>query len=175
MKKMTVAWIILLISMIVASAWDKTAWIKDSIHFILDPTAGALLNLNLTIGMLLVVFILSLIITLVQKYTTDQAALKELREEQKKLQKDMKEARNDPQKMTELNKKNMELFPKQFKLGMGSIAYTAIPFVLFFRWFSDYFLAIGSPKFFGFLGWFWFYFIFSLIFSMILKKYMKVA
>jgi uncharacterized membrane protein (DUF106 family) len=175
MKKMTFAWIILLISMIIASAWDKTAWIKNGIHFILDPTAGAVLNWNLTIGMLFIVFILSLIITVIQKYTTDQKALKELKEEQKKLQKEMKEARNDPQKMTDLNKRNMEMMPKQFKLGMGSIAYTAIPFVLFFRWFNDYFVALGSPKFFGFLGWFWFYFIFSLIFSMILKKYMKVA
>jgi len=175
MKKMTIAWIVLLVSMIIASAWDKYSWIKNSIHFILDPTAGTLLNWELTIGMILIVFILSLIITIVQKYTTDQKALKELKEEQKKLQEEMKAAKNDPQKMTEINKKNMELFPRQFKLGMGSIAYTAIPFVLFFRWFSDYFVSIGSPKFFGFLGWFWFYFIFSLIFSMILKKYMKVA
>ncbi len=172
---MTIAWVVLLISMLIASAWDKTAWIKDGIHFLLDPTAGALLDWQLTIGMIIIVFILSLIITIVQKYTSDQVALKELRDEQKKLQKEMKEARNDPAKMAELNKKNMELFPKQFKLGMGSIAYTAIPFVLFFRWFNDYFTAIGTPKFFGFIGWFWFYFIFSLIFSMILKKQMKVA
>jgi len=175
MKKMTIAWIALLVSMIIASAWDKTPWIKDSIHFVLDPTAGALINWNLTIGMLLIIFLLALLVTIVQKYTTDQKALKELKEEQKKLQKEMKEAKNDPQKMAEINKKNMALMPKQFKLSMGSMAYTAIPFILLFRWFGDYFTAIGNPKILGFIGWFWFYLIFSIIFGMIIKKQMKVA
>jgi hypothetical protein len=77
--------------------------------------------------------------------------------------------------MAEYNKKNMEMIPQQFKLNMGSWAYTMIPFVLFFRWFSDYFLVLGNPKFFGFMGWFWFYLISSIIFSSILRKKLDVA
>jgi uncharacterized membrane protein (DUF106 family) len=125
--------------------------------------------------MLAVVFIITLITTIIQKYATDQKALREIKEEQKKLQGKMNEFKNNPEKLMQLQKEQFAMMPKQMKLSMRGIAYTGIPFILFFRWFNDYFLALGSPKFFGFLGWFWFYFIFSLIFSMILKKYMKVA
>ena len=177
MKKSTIGWIVLGLSMVIAYGWDnpKMEGIKKGIHWIFDPTAGALPNWEMTIGMVLIVLILSIIITLIQKHTTDQVALKALKVEQKALQKEMKEAKSDPKKMTELQKKNMELIPKQFKLSMGSIAYTAIPFVLLFRWFSDYFLLAGNPKFFGFIGWFWFYLILSVIFSGIIKKKMDVA
>ena len=70
--------------------------------------------------------------------------------------------------------------PKQMKLSMRTIIYTGIPFVLLFRWFSDYFLSLsevtGEPvRFFGFMGWFIFYLIGTVVFSSILKKYMKVV
>jgi len=177
MKKSTIGWIVLGLSMIIAYGWEnpKMEVIKKGIHWVLDPTAGALLNWEMTLGMIIIVFILSLVITLIQKYTTDQDALKEIKKEQKALQKEMREAKNDPKKMGELQKKNMELIPKQFKLSMGSLAYTAIPFVLLFRWFGDYFILAGNPKFFGFMGWFWFYFLFSVIFSIIVKKRFDIA
>ena len=69
----------------------------------------------------------------------------------------------------------MSMMGTQMKLSMRTIVYTGIPFVLFFRWFEDFFLTIGSPKFFGFLGWFWFYFLAILLFSAILKKKMDVV
>jgi len=87
----------------------------------------------------------------------------------------MKKFKNDPGKMLELNKKQMEFIPKTFDLTMKPIIYTAIPFVLFFRWFSDYFsISFVGFKFFGFLSWFWFYLIFSIIFSTIFRKAFKV-
>ena len=177
MKKSTIGWIALGLSMIIAYSWDsaKMSSIKKGIHWLLDPTAGALLNWELTVGMLIIIFILSLVMTLIQKYTTDQVELKKIKIEQKALQKEMKASRQDPKKTAELQKKNMAMIPKQFKLSMGSIAYTAIPFVLFFRWFDDFFTAMSNPKFFGFLGWFWFYLIAYMIFSSIIKKKLDVA
>jgi len=176
-KKSTIGWIALGISMIIAYSWEsaRMQWVKNAIHFLLDPSAGALISWHLEIGMLIIIFILSLIMTLIQKYTTDQVELKKIKVEQKALQKEMKEAKDDPKKMAELQKKNMEMIPKQFKLSMGSIAYTAIPFVLFFRWFDDFFKALGSTKFFGFMGWFLFYLISYMIFSSIIKKKLDVA
>lgn len=172
--------IVMIASLAIASLWDKVPAIKNAIHYVLDPTAGALLDWNLTIGMLLIILVLNFIITLVQKYATDQEELKKLKAEQKVVQKEMKEHKNNPQKMMELQKKQMKFIPQQFKLSMGSIIYTAIPLILLFRWFYDYFGAIevatGMPvRFFGFLGWFLFYLIFSIAFSSILKKIMKVA
>ena len=108
--------------------------------------------------------------TFVQKYTTDQKELKSIKKLQKELQKKQKEHKEDPKKSMEIQKEMMSLMPKQMKLGMRTIVYTGIPFVLFFRWFHDFFTSVGDPKFFGFIGWFWFYMIFTMIFSSILKK-----
>lgn len=165
----------LVISMLIAIFWQQLTFLKTFVHNLLDPSAGALINWNLTAGMLILVFILTLITTLIQKYTTDQESLKELRKEQKAVQEEMKKNRDNPQKMMELQKKSFESIPKTLKLSMGSFIYTAIPFLLFFRWFIDFFDSIGNPKFFGFLGWFLFYFIFSFIFSSILRKILKVV
>jgi len=173
--------LITVVSLLMAVSWDKITFIKNAVHAALDPSAGALLNWNLTAGMLLVVFFITLITTLIQKYATDQKALKELKHEQKILQEEMKKFRDNPAKITELSKKQMEFIPRTFKLTSRTILFTGIPFILFFRWFYDFFNALTAanngiaPVFFGFLPWFWFYLIFTLIISSILRKYMKVV
>lgn len=167
--------IFMLISLVLAGLWDKIPAIKNSIHYVLDPTAGALLSWNLNLGMLIVVFIITAITTIVQKYATDQKTLKEMRKEQKEIQNQMKEFKNHPEKMMELQKKQFAMMPKQMKLSMRAIIYTGIPFILFFRWFQDYFLAVGSPKFWLGLGWFLFYLIFAMVFSSILRKWWDVV
>jgi uncharacterized membrane protein (DUF106 family) len=167
--------LITILSLAMAVYWDKVPFMKDTVHAALDPSAGALLSWNLTIGMLLVTFIITLITTLIQKYATDQKALKELRAEKKILQEEMKKFKDNPEKISELSKKQMEFIPRTFKLTSRTVLFTGIPFLLFFRWFYDFFALIGQPKFFGFLPWFWFYLISTLIFSSILRKYMKVV
>ncbi len=167
--------LVTIVSLAVAIYWDKVPFMKNAVHSALDPTAGWFLKLDLTLGMLFVVFLITLITTLIQKYATDQKALKELRAEQKILQEEMKKYRDNPAKISELSKKQMEFIPKTFKLTSRTVLYTGIPFILFFRWFYDFFASIGQPKFFGFLPWFWFYLIFTLVFSSILRKVMKVV
>lgn len=167
--------VFMLITMVIAFNWDKWAWLKNGIHAALDPSAGALLNWNLTIGMFILVLILSIVTTILQKYTTNQEELKKIQKEQKEIQKQMQEFKNHPEKVMHLQKQQMSLMPKQMKLGMRAIIYTGIPFVLLFRWFQDYFTLMGNPKFFGFLSWFWFYLIFTLIFSSIIKKKFDIA
>jgi len=166
---------IMLISLAIAGFWNSVPVIKDTVHAILDPSAGVLLNWNLTLGMLILVFVISVITTIVQKYATDQETLRELKKEQKILQEEMKKYKDHPEKLMELQKKQFEFIPKTMKLSMRAIVFTGIPFILFFRWFMDFFTAIGDPKFFGFLSWFWFYLIFSIIFSSILRKIFKVV
>jgi uncharacterized membrane protein (DUF106 family) len=166
--------IMMLAAFVIAGLWDAVPAIKNSIHYVLDPTLGVLLNWNLDIGMLIIIFFISLITTLVQKYATDQKALAEMKKEQKDLQEEMKVNRENPQKMMELQKKSFEFLPKTMKLSFRAVTFTAIPFLLFFKWFMDYFATV-SHKFFGFMGWFWFYFVFAMIFSSILKKVLKVV
>lgn len=168
--------IFMIISMILAGMWDKISAIKNSIHYVLDPSAGVLLSWNLNIGMLIIVLIITILTTIVQKYATDQKTLKELKGETKEIQKQMKEFKNQPEKMMELQKKQMAMMPKQMKLSMRSIIYTGIPFILFFRWFQDYFSALpeGTKFWLGF-SWFWFYLISAMIFSSILRKWWNVV
>lgn len=167
--------LIMIISIAMAIYWDEIPFIKSTVHSVLDPTAGELLKLNLTFGMIVIVLGITLMTTLVQKYATDQKALKELKKEQKILQEEMKKYKEHPEKMSELSKKQLSFIPKTFKLTSRTMLFTGIPFILFFRWFYDTFAAMGEPVFFGFLPWFWFYFIFMMVFSGVLRKVLKVV
>jgi uncharacterized membrane protein (DUF106 family) len=167
--------IVMIISLLIAFFWDSFSFIKNTVHAILNPTAGALLNLNLTWGMIAIVFVISLIMTLIQKYATDQETLKALRKEQKALQEETKKYREHPEKIMELQKKQLEFIPKTLKLSMRPIMFTGVPLILFFRWFMDFFSAAGDPRFFGFLNWFWFYLLGSIILSSVLRKVLKVV
>ena len=164
------------LAMVLAGLWDKIPAIKNSIHYVFDPSAGALLNWNLNIGMLIIVLIITALTTVIQKYATDQKTLKELKAEQKELQKQMKEFKNHPEKLMELQKRQFAMMPKQMKLSMRAVIYTGIPFILFFRWFNDYFSVLPEgTKFWLGLGWFWFYLISAIIFGSILRKWWDVV
>jgi uncharacterized membrane protein (DUF106 family) len=167
--------LIMLLSLVIAFYWPRATWISGTIHAILDPTLGSLLNWNLTGGMFVIIIIIALITALVQKYATDQKTIKELKARQKEINKKSREFRHDPKKMMEIQKELMPISMKMMKLSMRPIIFTGIPFILTFRWFMDYFTTIGNPKFFGFLSWFWFYLIFVLVFGMILRKILKVV
>ena len=167
--------IVMLVSLAIASLWEPVPIIKNTVHAILNPSAGALLSWNLTGGFLILILIVSFLTVIIQKYTTDQDTLKEIRKEQKILQEEMKKYRDNPQKMMELNKKSMEFIPKTMKLTTRSIAYTAIPLILLFRWFMDIFVELGNPKFFNFFSWFWFYLISFMVLSSVIKKILKVV
>ena len=177
MKSMTLLLIVMIISFVVAGLWNSVPVIKETVHLVLDPTAGSLLNWNIMIGMFAIIILINLIMTLVQKYGTDQETLRQMKKEQKELQEEMKKYKNDPEKLMEFNKKQMENMPRMFEITMKPLVYTIIPFILFFRWFSDYFSseALLEFKFFGILNWFWFYLIFSIIFSSIWRKILKVV
>ena len=70
--------IVMLVSLLIAGLWTKVPWIRETISMGLDPTLGVMLNWNILIGMFVIVFVLSVIMTLAQKYLTDQKKLKEL-------------------------------------------------------------------------------------------------
>jgi uncharacterized membrane protein (DUF106 family) len=164
---------VMLISMIVAGAWNSVPVIKDSVHAVLNPSLGRLMDFNVSLGMIIVTAIITLGITLVQKYTTDQETLKALKDEQKIMQQEMKKYKEHPSKLMEMQKKQLEAIPKTFELTLRPLIFTAVPIILFFRWFNDYFTT-NSVKIFGFLSWFWAYLILSIIFSAIFRKVFKV-
>lgn len=167
--------IVMAISLAIAAMWDKIPEIKNTANAILNPTLGTLLDWHLTLGMFLIVILISFITLLIQKYATDQESLKELKKEQKILQQEMKKYKDNPEKIMELQKKQLEFIPKTMKLTSRSIVYTGVPLIILFRWFNDYFANLGEVKLLGIFSWFWFYLIFVIFFSTLLRKWLKVA
>jgi len=173
MKSMTLLLIVMIISFVVAGLWNSVPVIKETVHLVLDPTAGSLLNWNIMIGMFAIIILINLIMTLVQKYGTDQETLRQMKKEQKELQEEMKKYKDHPEKMLEFQKKQLEIIPKTFDLTMKPLLYTIIPFILFFKWFGDYFI-LNPYKYFGFMNWIFFYILASIFISSFLRKLMKV-
>ncbi len=133
---------------------------------------------------LIVSFILTLIVTLVYKLTTNQTLLKALKEEMKTLRADMKLYKNDHSKLMELQKKSMEKSMEQMKHTIKPMIITFIPLIFIFGWLRDTYPAeqiilkfpfnlpkMGSSLGFGWLG---IYVLSSVIFSIILRKILKV-
>lgn len=166
--------LISLIAIVIVGLWNHIPAIKNTAHAILDPTAGALMNWQPTIGALILFLIIAIITTLVQKYFTDQETLKAIKKEQKDIQKEMQKYRDNPSKVLDLNKQSMKLMGEMMSLTMKSSFITIIPLILMFRWFMDYFAQIPDFRFFGFFSWFWFYLLSVIIFSSILRKVLKV-
>jgi len=172
MKGMKTLFLVMFLTTLVAVLWESLPFIKTSVHTILDPTLGAFLTWNVVWGMVTICAIITLLTTLVQKYATDQKTLKELREESKILNEQMKRYKDHPEKMMEIQKKQFEIIGKTMPLTMRPVLYTGIPFVLLFRWFNDYFL-LNPNKIFG-MSWFWAYLLLSIAMSIVLRKFLKV-
>lgn len=170
---MRTLFIVMIVSLVIASFWNKVPMISQSVHAVLDPSAGRLLAWNITLGMIIFTAILSLFLTMMQKYTTDQATLREIKKEQKLLQEEMKQYKDDPAKVLELQKKQFAIIPKTMEITMRPIMYTSIPIILLFRWFGDYFIT-NPGKVLG-MHWLLAYIIFSMVFTTIFRKVFKVA
>ncbi len=175
MSALRMVFIVLLISTLIAIFWDSVPIIKETANLILNPTAGKLLEFNIDMGLIIVSAIITLFITIIQKYTVDNEALKQLKADQKKLQQNMKELKDNPEKLMQLQQESLAKAGEMFQISMRSFSYTAIPIILFFRWFSDYFAQFNPPvRIFGIFTWFIAYLISSIIFSIIFRKMFKL-
>jgi uncharacterized membrane protein (DUF106 family) len=83
--------------------------------------------------------LISLLIILITKYTTDQSLMKKLKEEIKSHQGEMKKLRSDPAKAMEVQKKSMEVNMKYMSHSLRPTLITFIPIILIFGWMSSVF------------------------------------
>ena len=128
------------------------------------------------VGIIFISFVLSLLSSLSWKYLTDQVLLKEIREKTKNLHEQMKKNKDNPEKLKEINskmaKENLEALKIQYKQSIKPMIATLIPFAFAFIWIRKTYEPFGNIFFsFGGIGT---YIIFSIIFSMILRKAMRV-
>ena len=168
-KGMIIMFVTMVLSLVVVAMWDKFPIIGNTVNSILDPTFGKIMEWNLILGFVVVVFVLSFLLTIIQKYTTDQPTMKQLKVEQKALSDEMKKFRDNPQKILELQKKQFEIIPKTFDITMKPIIFTFIPLILLFRWFGE----LLEPVWGGW--WILYYIILFMIFSIVWRKMLDVA
>ena len=109
---------------------ELVAGILDSIF---SPWLGLVLPLPPIWAILIISAFITLLVTIVYKYTTNQREMKVIKEDLKKHQKDMKETK-DTKKLMEIQKKALDLNMKYMMSSFKSTLYTFIPIIIIFAW-----------------------------------------
>jgi len=105
---------------------------------ILDPIFSPLLKMPPIISIALIAFIVTIIITLIHKFTTDQKKMKEIKKEMKTHQDEMKKCKDDPKKMMDINKKVMEKNMEFMKHSFKPMLFSFLPIILIFGWLNTH-------------------------------------
>lgn len=100
---------------------------------IFNPWLGPVLNLPPFWAILIISAGITLLITIVYKYTTNQKEMKTIKEDLKKYQKEMRKEK-DPKKMMATQKKALDLNMKYMMSSFKSTIYTFIPIIIIFAW-----------------------------------------
>jgi len=137
-----------------------------------DLIFGDLVNWSPIGALIIISFIMTLIVTLIYKYATDQELMKSSKKEIKEIQKKVREFKHDPQKAMAHNKELMQKQLEMFKQSFKPMLITMLPVLLLFTWLRSTYGTMGDI-FIGF-GWLGNYIIFSIVFSLILRKLLRV-
>jgi uncharacterized membrane protein (DUF106 family) len=102
---------------------------------LLNPILNPLLD---SIGyfwtLTILVIIITFIITIIYKYTTNQSLMKDLKGELKEFQKQIKELRSEPEKAMQVQKRMMETNTKYMMHSFKPMIFTFLPIIIFFGW-----------------------------------------
>lgn len=101
---------------------------------LLDPIFSPLLSIPTLLSVFILSFLISLLITVIYKYTTDQNLMKQLKEEMKELQKKAKELKSQPEKAMQFQKQAMQSNMRYMKHSLKSTLYSFLPIILIFGW-----------------------------------------
>ncbi len=104
----------------------------------MDVLLGWLLNFEPIWALLIVSVIFSVISNIAYKFFTDQHLMKELKADLKRFQNEMKEFKDHPQKMMEIQKKAMSKNFEYMKHSMKPTLITFIPIILIFGWLTTH-------------------------------------
>lgn len=85
-------------------------------------------------AILFISLVITLVTTLVYKWTTDQKRMRELKEKSKKFQEKMRAARDDPEKMMKVQSEAMKVNLELMKHSLRPTLYTFLPIIILFWW-----------------------------------------
>lgn len=101
---------------------------------LLNPIFTPLLALPSWLAIGVIAFLLSVIITVIYRFTTNQVLMKELKSEMKELQAEMKELKAHPEKMMKVQSRFMKTNMKYMMQSMKSTLFTILPVIFTFGW-----------------------------------------
>jgi uncharacterized membrane protein (DUF106 family) len=101
---------------------------------LLNPVLNPLLALGPIWALLIISIIISLAITLVYKFATNQEKMKELKLEMKASQKQMKALKGEPEKLMAMQKESMKKNMEYMKYSFKATLITLIPILIIFGW-----------------------------------------
>lgn len=114
-------------------------------------------------------------IQLVNYFILDKERLRDIKAKQKSLQEEVKQHRDNPQKMMELNQQMVSHSMEMMKHSFKPMLITFIPIIIFFKYMTDIFSTTYlGVKYFLFPVWLWYYLIASIIGSIIFRKLLKL-
>lgn len=133
-------------------------------------------------GVILISLILTVFINIFYKLFTDQEVMKELKAELKSLQKEMKTLKDNPDKFLKVQKEAMSKNLVYMKHSMKPTLITFVPLIIIFGWLRSTFNESGDIVTWGFhfplfgtgLGWLGTYFFSAIIFSIVIRRIMKI-
>jgi len=100
---------------------------------IFNPWLGLALQLPSFWAILVISAFITILVTVVYKYTTNQREMKQIKGDLKKYQKEMRETK-DTKKLMEIQKKALDLNMTYMKSSFKSTLYTFIPIIIIFAW-----------------------------------------
>jgi uncharacterized membrane protein (DUF106 family) len=123
---------------------------------------------NPQVSVIILALLITLVTTLITKKFTNQTRMKEIKDNQKNLQKKLKESKGDTAKMSQINKEMMESSMELMKHSFKPMIYTFIPLLLFFWWVRGVYTDVLA-------GWIWWYLVSGVVSSIIFRKLFNVV
>ena len=121
------------------------------------------------VSIIVLSFMVTVFITTVRYFMTDREKMKDIKDRQKELRKEMKNHKGNPEKMMELQKRMMEDMPEQMKQSFKPMLITIIPILIIFGWMRSTYAGTAIAG-----SWLWWYIGASIIFSITLSKIFKL-
>lgn len=100
----------------------------------LNPLLKPFFSMDPLWAIIIISLILSIVVTLIYKYTTDQKKMKEIKDYLKQSQEEMKKVKDDPKQVLEIQKKAMERNFEYMKQTLMPMIITMIPMLIVLGW-----------------------------------------
>ena len=113
--------------------------------------------------------LVSLFISLINYFVLDKDKMRQAKEKQKEIQKQMKEHKHDHVKQTELSKELMSHTMENLKHSFKPMIITIIPILVIFWWMKEIFIETTIAK-----TWLWWYIGTAIASSLVFRKLFKL-